>query len=97
LIPATIVSNLFLSGTAPLRDQLIASNLEVPMAKTDCASLVIPTAIAATAGVTGAFARPLGMIGQSVFRGIRYRPIWRSAFATGSNELSEVGNPEAHR
>ena len=84
LIPVTILSNLVLSFTSPLRDQLIASNREVPMAKVDFASLVIPTVVAATAGLTGAFARPLGIIGQSVFRTIRYRSIWRTAFAAGS-------------
>lgn len=84
LVPVTILSNLALSATSPLRDQLIASNKEVPMAKVDFASLVIPTAIAATAGVTGAYARPLGVIGQNVFRTLRYRSIWRSAFAARS-------------
>ena len=81
LIPVTILSNLVLSITSPIRDQLIASNMEVPMAKIDLASLAIPTVVAATAGLTGAFARPLGMIGQNVFRIIRYRSIWRTAFA----------------
>ena len=94
LIPVTIVSNLVFSATSPLRDQLIASNMEVPMAKTDFASLAIPTAIATTAGVTGAFARPLGVIGQSLFRTIRYRTIWRSAFATGSERLEVEGKPD---
>ena len=85
LIPVTILSNLVLSFTSPLRDQLIASNKEVPMAKIDFASLAIPTVVAASAGVTGAFARPLGIIGQNAFRTIRYRSIWRTAFA-GSSE-----------
>ena len=85
LIPVTILSNLVLSITSPIRDQLIASNMEVPMAKIDFASLAIPTVVAATAGLTGAFARPLGIIGQNVFRTIRYRAIWRAAFA-GSSE-----------
>ena len=84
LIPVTILSNLVLSITSPIRDQLIASNMEVPMAKIDFASLTIPTVVAATAGLTGAFARPLGIIGQNVFRTIRYRAIWRAAFAGGS-------------
>ncbi|MGH8948911.1 MAG: hypothetical protein ACRDXF_08640, partial [Acidimicrobiia bacterium] len=59
-------------------------NMEVPMAKVDFASLVIPTVVAATAGLTGAFARPLGVIGQNAYRTIRYRTIWRSVFAAGS-------------
>lgn len=84
LIPVTILSNLFLSFTSPLRDQLIASNMEVPMAKIDFASLVIPTVVATTAGLTGAFARPLGIIGQNLYRTIRYRSIWRSVFAAVS-------------
>jgi hypothetical protein len=84
LVPVTILSNLVLSVTSPLRDQLIASNMEVPMAKIDFASLAIPTVVAATAGVTGAFARPFGIIGQNAFRTIRYRSIWRSTFAVGS-------------
>jgi hypothetical protein len=54
------------------------------MAKIDFASLAIPTVVAATAGVTGAFARPFGIIGQNAFRTIRYRSIWRSTFAVGS-------------
>lgn len=83
LIPVTILSNLVLSATS-FRDQLIASNMEVPMAKVDFASLVIPTVVAATAVLTGAFARPLGVIGQNAYRTIRYRTIWRSVFAAGS-------------
>ena len=83
LIPVTILSNLVLSITSPIRDQLIASNMEVPMAKIDFASLAIPTVVATTAGLTGAFARPLGIIGQNVFRIIRYRTIWRTVFAAG--------------
>ncbi len=84
LVPVTILSNLALSATSPLRDQLIAAHMEVPMAKTDFASLVIPTVVATTAGVTGAFARPLGIIGQNVFRTLRYRSTWRSAFPVRS-------------
>ena len=84
LIPVTILSNLVLSFTSPLRDQLIASNREVPMAKVDFASLVIPTVVATSAGLTGAFARPLGVIGQNIYRIIRYRSIWRSVFAGAS-------------
>jgi hypothetical protein len=87
LVPITILSNLVLSVTSPLRDQLIASNMEVRMAKIDFASLVIPAVIAATAGVTGAFARPYGIIGQNVFRIFRYRSVWRTAFATRSEQL----------
>jgi hypothetical protein len=87
LVPITILSNLVLSVTSPLRDQLIASNMEVQMAKIDFASLVIPAVVAATAGVTGAFARPYGIIGQNVFRTFRYRSVWRTAFATRSEQL----------
>lgn len=87
LVPITILSNLVLSVTSPLRDQLIASNMEVPMAKIDFASLVIPAVIAATAGVTGAFARPYGIIGQNIFRTLRYRSVWRTAFAARSEQL----------
>jgi hypothetical protein len=87
LVPVTILSNLVLSVTSPLRDQLIASNMEVPMAKIDFASLVIPAVVAATAGVTGAFARPFGIIGQNAFRTARYRSVWRTAFAPRSEQL----------
>ena len=50
----TILSNLVLSFASPIRDQLIASNKEVPMAKIDFASLAIPTVVATTAVLTGA-------------------------------------------
>jgi hypothetical protein len=96
LVPVTILSNLVLSVTSPLRDQLIASNMEVPMAKIDFASLTIPTFVAATAGVTGAFARPLGIIGQNVFRSVRYRSVWTRAFGTGSEDLEIDGERETH-
>jgi hypothetical protein len=89
LIPVTILSNLVLSVTSPLRDQLIAANREVPMAKIDFTSLVIPTVVATSAGVTGAFARPLGIIGQNIYRTVRYRAIWRSVFPPGSDEFQE--------
>ena len=93
LIPVTILSNLALGFTS-FRDQLIASNREVPMAKVDITSLVIPTIVATTAGATGAFARPFGVIGQNVYRTIRYRTIWRTVFVEGSGQLQEQREPE---
>jgi hypothetical protein len=96
LIPVTILSNLALGFTS-FRDQLIASNKEVPMAKVDISSLVIPTIVATTAGVTGAFARPFGIIGQNVYRTIRYRTIWRTVFVEGSGQLQEEREPETDR
>jgi hypothetical protein len=88
LIPVTILSNLLLAGLAPLRDQLIASNLEVPMAKADIASLSIPVAVATTALLLGSFARPVGIAIQSVFRTSRYWPLWTQAFSSKSDDLA---------
>jgi hypothetical protein len=47
--------------------------------------------------VTGAFARPFGIIGQNVYRTIRYRTIWRTVFVEGSGQLQEEREPETDR
>ncbi len=69
LAAATILANV-MSGSVFLRvEELMGARREVDLVKVSSAAAAVMVGISFTAGVTGAFARPLGLLGLS---GVRY-------------------------
>jgi len=73
LVTVTIVANVLAKAPNPYRVLLLGANREPAVARVDALTALAQCAVAATAAVTGAMARPLALTGQSALQSVWLR------------------------
>ena len=87
LLLVSMVGSVLIGMDWPYRSELIGSGRQTALAKLESAANLARTAIAATAGVIGAFAIPVGWVCLAVVRSVGYRIALRPLYAHDATHL----------
>ncbi len=80
LVAATILGNMLIGMDWPYRSELLGAGRATTLAKLEGTANIARTTIATTAGVTGAFAIPAGLVTLAAVRSLGYRVALRSVW-----------------
>ena len=84
LVTVTIVANVLAKVPNPYRVLLLGASREPAVARVDAVTALAQCAVAATAAVTGAMARPLALAGQAGFQSAWMRSAAQGLFGSGT-------------
>lgn len=88
-----ILANAATGTVLPLQRELFGGEQEKKLAKIEILASATGVAVAASAGATGAFARPLSLLSQNGWRAVDYRRALRVMYKSRSNPAHEAPDP----
>ena len=92
LVTVTIVANVLAKAPNPHRLLLLGANREPAVARIDTVTALAQCAVAATAAITGAMARPLALAGQSGLQSVWLRATASRLFRSEAEQPTTSGD-----